>query len=98
MTDETGDPAEPQPRRRRHRRARSAATTGHPDAGRWTYESAESGGSADSDGPAEPSRPGRDATQDSDIGGAARRVAGSDEAPESAQDRWWHEQRPPHWE
>jgi len=83
MTEESEDNSGlPGPRKRRHRRASRPATTGHPDAGHWTKESARRDG--EQEGP-EPSE------------GTERRVAGADGDPESARDRWWREQRPPHW-
>lgn len=90
MTDGPDAPEPPQPRTRRHRRANSPATTGHADAGHWT-KAAEPGGSHDPEGD------GGGEASEQDLP-PTRRVAGADGGPESAQDRWWREQRPPHWD
>ncbi|GAB3490355.1 hypothetical protein [Flexivirga lutea] len=91
MTEDE-DPAtaadEPQPRReRRHRRATRPATGGDPQA-------------------SVPVRPGRDDTDAGwspdapETGGDATTRAPQPRSgrQESAEDRWWREQRPPHWE
>ncbi|MBB2892667.1 hypothetical protein [Flexivirga oryzae] len=82
---EPSDGERPRPVRR-HRRASRPATTGHPDAGHWTKESVEGDPSA------------ADPAEEPGIERGKRRVAGADDGPESAQDRWWREQRPPHWQ
>jgi len=90
MTDGPDAPAPRQPGKRRHRRASSPATTGHPDAGHWTKATKPDGSRPSEAG-------GGEADSESDRP-AKRRVAGADGGPESAQDRWWREQRPPHWD
>lgn len=84
MKDEpAGEQPPGRPRPRRHRRVSRPATTGHPDAGHWTKDAA--------DRVPEP----REVTDPDEQ--PPRRVAGSDGGPESVRDRWWREQRPPHW-
>ncbi|GGB44551.1 hypothetical protein GCM10011492_39540 [Flexivirga endophytica] len=97
MTDQQSGPSaggeqppqddQPQPRKRTHRRATRPATGGDPTAD-------------------VPPRPGRD---DTDAGWAPdapdsndtprknKRDKSDADREESAQDRWWREQRPPHW-
>ncbi|WP_446666977.1 hypothetical protein [Flexivirga sp. B27] len=88
-------------RPRRHRRASSPATTGHPDAGHWTKDAPRRDAGADRAGRADQSGQTDQSSQADESGQQpVRRVAGSDGngGPESAQDRWWREQRPPHYE
>lgn len=74
----------PRPGKRKHRRATRPATGGDPSA-------------------AIPARAGRDDTDagwapDAPDTDAPRGAKPSKSRPESAQDRWWREQRPPHYE
>lgn len=83
--DEGESPQEqPRPRKRIHRRATRPAT----------------GGTPATDVPVEPGRDDTDAgwAPDAPETGSKRPAKKSSGRAESAQDRWWREQRPPHWE
>lgn len=95
MTDQQGrrDPQDdqpsdgeeqPKPRQRKHRRASRPATGGDPAANVTARA-----GRDDTDAGWAPDAPESGTTH------RARRGTGRQE---SAQDRWWREQRPPHWE
>ena len=80
-----GDQAgEERPRRRKHRRATRPATGGDPAA----------------DVPAEAGRDDTDAgwAPDAPESGSKQPAKWTSGRTDSAQDRWWREQRPPHWE
>lgn len=77
----------PEPRRRRHRRATRPATGGDP-----ARSIPVQSGRDDTDAGWAPDAP-DNGTEDT------RRAAKErSDRPESAEDRWWREQRPPHWE
>ncbi|MFC6703832.1 hypothetical protein [Flexivirga alba] len=87
MTDEQD---QNEPRKRKHRRASRPATGGDPSAGIPARA-----GRDDTDAGWAPDAPDAPDVSESDAKPPAKRSA---RRVESAQDRWWREQRPPHWE
>lgn len=81
--DQAGE-EQPRTRRRKHRRATRPATGGDPAA-----DVPAEAGRDDTDAGWAPDAPESGSTQ------PAKRTSGR---TDSAQDRWWREQRPPHWE